>query len=117
VHSTAYSTAPSSEQAAPSPVSPHSSFGSRSGSYSGGSSSLVDDFDKLQALQVQLHNNRAQMETNEDRMRSIQDRDDDMGGEIQRRLDEVSRLNQRLHVLTSMLIRAEKVAKGDFQAT
>lgn len=80
-------------------------------------SSAIENFDKVQALQLQLQKNTAQIEANEARMKQIEETDAQMGDDIQARLTAVMELNQRLSLLRAMLARAEKVAQGDFGPT
>lgn len=93
-----------------SPSSPH-------GSVSTGASSIVDSFERLQALQNQLKNNTMQMEANEARMRQIEANDTRIAADVQERLSAVMELNQRLNLLRSMMLRAEKIQNGDFGAS
>ncbi|KAF7188901.1 hypothetical protein HII31_09824 [Pseudocercospora fuligena] len=97
-----------SDRQDPSPSSPHSSVSTSA------SSVVIENYDKFQALQLQLQKNTAQIELNEARMKQIEIDDTRMGEDIQARLTAVMELNQRLSLLRAMLARAEKVSQGDF---
>ncbi|EME83821.1 uncharacterized protein MYCFIDRAFT_195047 [Pseudocercospora fijiensis CIRAD86] len=97
-----------SDRQDPSPSSPHSSVSTSA------SSVVIENYDKFQALQLQLQRNTAQIELNEARMKQIEMDDTRMGEDIQARLTAVMELNQRLSLLRAMLARVEKVSQGEF---
>ncbi|KAK4503195.1 hypothetical protein PRZ48_006623 [Zasmidium cellare] len=89
-----------------SPASPESTHSSTKTSAS---------YDQLQAFELQLARNKAQIEANEERMRELQGRDERMGEDIQARLQSVGEVNRQISILREMLERAERVSRGEFE--